>query len=154
MLDDALLIILCTLSIIFVIMKIFKPSKILNIAAFILYCSMFVLYIILKRGDYLNDFPWLVLVGTCLVPNGDTKISKNYYKLKFEMTELAKKYGETAKIIYNVSEEDINELSNLLKDGKKVVAAKLLKDKYNMYLTEAFTYIDCFKNSKYFDMFS
>ncbi len=152
MLDYALWI-LWALFIIVGIVKIFKRSKILNIVSFMLYCCIVIGYIF-KGDDYLLILPMMFWGVTIFFPNEDAKISKNYYKLKFEMTELAKKYGETAKIIYNVSEEDINELSNLLKDGKKVVAAKLLKDKYNMCLTEAVTYIDCFKNSKYFDMFS
>lgn len=127
----------------------FKPSKILNIAIAILFGFIIVSYI-LKGTDYSDILLILALGWSVLFPSTDTEMAKNYYKLKFEMTELAKKYGETDKIIYNVSEEDINKLNDLLKDGKKVDAAKLLKVKYNMFLTEAVTYIDCLKNSKYY----
>ena len=75
-------------------------------------------------------------------------IKKKYYKLKFDMTELARVYGLDDKIMYNISEEDSNELNNLLKENKKSDAIKLLRNNYKMSLSESSVYIDCLKKSQ------
>ena len=75
-----------------------------------------------------------------------SKMSSNLRKqniyLKKKLTDLALKTGNNDYVMYNISDNDKDEIINLKRSGNKIQAIKILKENYHMSLVEAKDYID------------
>ena len=71
-----------------------------------------------------------------------SNLRKQNTYLKKKLTDLALKTGNDDYAMYNISDNDKDEIINLKESGNKIQAIKLLKENYRMSLVEAKDYID------------